>query len=146
MPLISVTRLRVRSWSYFPQFVLQSLKAARQAERSHGFLGGKLLRNRENAFWTMTAWKDEAAMNAFRIADAHGSVMPKLLNWCDEATVVHWQQETADLPSWQDAHRRMQNEGRRSKVNHPSPAQTSNHIPVPEASRIEMTLKQALRG
>lgn len=146
MSLISVTRLRVRSWGYLPQFVLQSLKSARQAERSAGFLAGKLLRNRGNAFWTMTAWKDEAAMNAFRIAAAHGSVMPKLLNWCDEASVVHWHQETSDLPPWQDAHRRMQKEGRRSKVHHPSPAQTSNHIPAPEPSHIEMILKPAPKG
>jgi heme-degrading monooxygenase HmoA len=141
MPFISVTRLRVRSWGYLPQFAVQSLKSARQAERSAGFLGGKLLRNPKNTFWTMTAWNDEPAMNAFRSADAHGAVMRKLLHWCDEAAVVHWTQETSDLPSWQDAHRRMVKEGRPSKVNHPSPAQTSNQIPAPEPSRTELTLK-----
>jgi len=145
MPLVSVTRLRVRFWGYLPQFVWQSLKSARQAERSAGFLGGRLLRNPRNSFWTMTAWKDEAAMNAFRSAGAHGGVMRKLLDWCDEAAVVHWDQETSELASWQDAHRRMVNEGRRSKVNHPSPAQASNHIPAPEPSRIEMTLKTVLK-
>lgn len=143
MSLISVTRLRVRSWGYVPEFAWQSLKSARQAERSGGFLGGRLLRNPKNAFWTMTAWKDEMAMNAFRTAGAHGDVMRKLLNWCDEAAVVHWRQETLDLPSWQDAHVRMVKEGRPSKVNHPSPAQMSNHIPAPEPSRVEMTLKPA---
>jgi heme-degrading monooxygenase HmoA len=141
MPLISVTRLRVRSWGYLPQFALQYLKSAKQAERSAGFLGGKLLRNPKNTFWTMTAWKDEPAMNAFRSAGAHGAVMRKLLTWCDEAAVVHWTQETSDLPSWQESHARMVNEGRPSKVNYPSPSQTSNHIPAPEPSRIELTLK-----
>src|SRR5450755_3707596 len=119
MPLISMTRLRVRSWGYFPAFAWQSVKSARQAERSAGFLSGRLLRNPKNVFWTMTAWKDETAMNAFRGAGAHGGVMRKLLNWCDEATVVHWDQETSELPSWQEAHRRMVKEGRRSKVNCP---------------------------
>jgi hypothetical protein len=94
----------------------------------------------------MTAWKDETAMNAFRIARAHGDVMRELLNWCDEAAVVHWDQEISELPSWQDAHRRMVTEGRRSKVNYPSPAQTSNHIPAPEPSRIELTLRSALKA
>jgi|ERR1039458_766332 heme-degrading monooxygenase HmoA len=143
MPLISVTRLRVRSWGYIAEFVWQSLRSARQAERSPGFLGGRLLRNPKNVFWTMTAWKDETAMNAFRTAGAHGGVMRKLLHWCDEAAVVHWPQETSDLPSWQEAHGRMVKEGRPSKVNYPSPAQVSNHIPVPEPSRIEMTLTPA---
>ena len=145
MPLISVTRLRVRSWGLVPQFAVESLKSARQAERSAGFLGGRLLRNPNNVFRTMTAWNDEAAMNAFRSAGAHGRVMRKLLTWCDEAAVVHWNQESRELPSWQDSHLRMVKEGRPSKVNHPSPDQTSNRMPAPEPSRIELTLKAPLR-
>ena len=82
MALISVTRLRVRSFGYLPSFLWETLKAMRQAEHSPGFLGGKLLRNAKNAFWTLTAWKDEAAMNAYRTGGAHRGVMPKLLSWC----------------------------------------------------------------
>jgi Antibiotic biosynthesis monooxygenase len=145
MPLISATRLRVRSWRFFPQFAIESLKSARQAERSPGFLGGRLLRNPRNAFWTITVWKDEAAMNAFRIAAAHRAVMPSLLDWCDEAAVVHWNEEVSEVPSWQDAHRHMLNEGRQSKVRYPSPAQKSNHIPAPEPSRVELILKPVLK-
>ena len=78
--LISVTRLRVRSFGYLPRFVRETLKATRQVEHSPSFLGGKLLRNAKNAFWTLTAWTDEAAMNAYRTGGAHRSVMPKLLN------------------------------------------------------------------
>lgn len=146
MAFVSVTRLRVRSFGYLLQFAWQTLLSARQAERTSGFLGGRLLRNAENTFWTITAWKDETAMNAYRIAGSHRSVMPKLLNWCDEAAVVHWNQETSVLPSWEDAHRRMVKEGKPSKVNYPSPAQASNHIPEPEPSRFERTLSPRLRS
>jgi hypothetical protein len=69
--------------------------------------------------------------------------MPRLLNWCDEAAVVHWNQEASELPSWQEAHRRMVKEGKLSKVNYPSPAQASNHILAPELGRVELTLKPA---
>jgi hypothetical protein len=146
MALISVTRLRVRSFGYVLQFVWEALKSARQAEHSSGFLGGRLLRNPENAFWTLTAWEDEKAMNAYRSGGAHRRVMPKLLIWCDEVTVVHWNQEFSELPSWQEAHRHMLKEGKLSKVNHPSAAQVANHIPVPEPSRIERTLKPVIRS
>jgi hypothetical protein len=71
--------------------------------------------------------------------------MPKLLTWCDEAAVVHWNQETSELPSWEEAHRRMVREGKLSKVKYPSLAQASNQIPAPEPSRIERTLKPALK-
>ena len=141
MALISVTRLRVRSFGYLPQFLWETSKAMRQAEHSPGFLGGKLLRNAKNAFWTLTAWTDEAAMNAYRTGGAHRVVMPKLLSWCDEAAVVHWTQESLALPSWQTAHQHMLTQGKPSKVNHPSPAQVRNQIPVPEPSCIERTLK-----
>jgi hypothetical protein len=145
MPLISVTRLRVRSLGYLLQFIWEALKSARQAEHSSGFLGGRLLRNAKNAFWTLTAWKDETAMNAYRTGGAHRGVMPKLLIWCDEAAVVHWNQESSEIPSWQEAHQHMLKEGKQSKVNYPSPAQAANHIPVPEPSRIERRLKPVAR-
>lgn len=143
MALISVTRLRVRSFVYLPSFLWYALRSNRQVGRSSGFLGGRLLVNAKSVFWTMTAWKDEAAMNAYRTGGAHRKAMPKLLIWCDEAAVVHWEQEAAELPSWEEAHRRMVVEGKLSKVNHPSPTQVLNQIPVPEPSRTEQTLKPA---
>jgi hypothetical protein len=70
-------------------------------------------------------------MKAFMLAGPHAKVMRRLSEWCDEAAVVRWQQESDQQPDWREAHRRMQSEGRRSKVNHPSPAQASFQIPVP---------------
>jgi heme-degrading monooxygenase HmoA len=143
MGFISVTRLRVRSFVYLPQFFWYTIWSIRQAERSSGFVGGGLLRNTKNVFWTVTAWKDEAAMNAYRSGGAHRGAMPKLIHWCDEAAVVHWTQESSEIPIWQELHRRMVEEGRLSKVNHPSPDQASKHIPAPEPSRVEQKLKPA---
>jgi len=143
MPFISLTRLRVRSWRYLPQFVWHSLKAASQAKRSEGFLGGRLLIEARSTFWTVTAWKDEATMRAYRNAGAHGAVMPSLMDWSDEASVAHWTQDTSEIPGWQDLHRRMVDEGRLSKVRHPSPAQESKQIAAPKPGRIEQVLKPA---
>jgi hypothetical protein len=47
----------------------------------------------------------------------------RLPEWCDEAAPVHWVQEADRPPSWAEAHRRLQGEGRRSRVSHPSEAQ-----------------------
>jgi hypothetical protein len=143
MALISVTRLRVRSFIYLPQFFWHAFTSMRQAERSSDFLGGRLLVNAKNVFWTMTAWKDQAAMNAYRTGGAHRRAMPKLLNWCNEAAVAHWTQESLEIPSWREAYQRMAEEGKPSKVNHPSPDQLSNHIPAPEPTRIERIIKPA---
>jgi Domain of unknown function (DUF3291) len=143
MAFISVTRLRVRSVLLLPSFLWQTLKTTHQTRRASGFLGGRLLPESRSVFWTLTAWEDGAAMNAFRTQGAHGGVMPKLIEWCDEASVVHWTQETDTLPSWGEAHLRMLKEGRLSKVKYPSPAHLAHEIPAPRVGRIERILHPA---
>ena len=128
MALISVTRLHLRSLRYFPPFVWYTLTSARQAQRAPGFLGGVLAGDRAFGSWTITAWTDEAAMRAYRNTGAHFRAMPKLLRWADEASFVHWQQESPRLPAMEEALRRLVAEGRRSKVNHPSPAHAAQRI------------------
>jgi len=120
MPIVSVTRLRVRSWILLPVFFMRALRIGQQAKKAPGNLAVKVLNDRRRAFWTCTSWESEAAMRAFMLASPHGPAMRKLLEWCDEASLVHWSQPGAELPTWIEAHRRMQREGRMSKVNHPS--------------------------
>jgi len=125
MPIISITRLHLRAQRYFPMFFVYSLASALQARRSDGFLGGALGNDAERGAWTMTAWRDEAAMRAFRNRGLHLRAMPRLLKWCDEASFAHWTQNDATLPMPAEAHRRMRADGRMSKVSHPSAAQAA---------------------
>ena len=135
MPIVSITRIRVRSWSYLPALFVQTLRIARQAARADGSLAVTLLRDRRNTFWTSTSWSSESSMKAFMHAKPHGPTMRRLLDWCDEAALVHWTQPGAELPSWGEAHQRIQHEGRPSKVNHPSAAHTAHAFPAPTAGR-----------
>ena len=132
MPSVSITRLRVRKWRYLPSFIVWSLRSSKQAQRAAGNLGVWLLRDEHNAFWTKTLWRDDAAMRAFMLSDPHKSAMPKLLEWCDEASLVRWSQADGTPPSWDEAHRRLQLEGRQSKVNHPSAAHQALRFPAPK--------------
>jgi hypothetical protein len=52
---------------------------------------------------------------------------------CDEAAVVHWTQDSPELPTWPEACQRLKKEGRRSKVNHPSAAHSAYEFPAPLA-------------
>jgi heme-degrading monooxygenase HmoA len=131
MPVVSITRLRVRSWRFLPVFMIQALRSVRQAASAQGNLVATVLRDRNKTFWTRTIWTTEAAMKSFMQSGAHGKVMRKLLEWCDEAALVRWTQDTSDIPTWQEAHRRLQAEGRRSKVNHPSAAHDAYIIAEP---------------
>ena len=121
MAFISVTRLRLRSARFLPGFVVRTFWARRQVQTADGFCGGSLLGDRHWTFWTLTAWDSMDSMRGYRAAGAHRAAMPRLLDWCDEASVVHWEQPDEALPSWTYADARMRREGRASKIRHPSP-------------------------
>lgn len=132
MSFISVTRLRLRSARYLPPFLWHTLRSLRQARRAPGNLAAKTRRAADGAYWTLTAWDAADAMRAYRNSGAHKAAMPKLVDWCDEASVGHWEQESAALPDWREAHRRMLETGRLSKVKHPSARQSTGEMPAPE--------------
>lgn len=141
MAVVSVTRLRVRSWRFMPGFIFSALRIGKQTAEAEGCLAAKVFRDRRNAFWTLTCWESETAMKAFMAAGPHGAAMRKLMEWCDEASVAHWVQEGSELPSWGEAHRRMLRHGRASKVNHPSDAQKAFRINEPDETRRDRRLK-----
>ena len=121
MAFVSITRLRIRSLRFMPQFLVQTFRTERQIGRASGFVGGSLLADRKRTFWTMTLWRNQGDMRAYITSGAHLKAMPKLLDWCDEASVVHWTQDDPIAPDWLEADRRMRTEGRPSKVHNPSP-------------------------
>jgi hypothetical protein len=120
MPFIGVTRLKLRSIRFLPPFAIAALRIVRQVGKAPGFLGGSLLTDRAWTFWTMTAWDSQETMRRFMTTGSHGAAMPRLLDWCDEASVVHWAEPGETLPSWPEADKRMRESGRPSKVRNPS--------------------------
>ncbi len=132
MVVVSITRLRVRSWRYLLPFILFALRSAWQARTAEGNLAVSLLKDSNKAFWTCTVWRTEEAMKTFMLSGPHRQAMPRLLDWCDEAALVHWAQENDQKPGWYEAHRRLRQQGRRSKVRYPSSAQERYEIPQPK--------------
>jgi len=129
--IISVTRLRLRSLRFLLPFIVYSFRSMRQVKRSPGNIAADAMRDQHGGFWTRSVWHDVESMRAFMTSGAHRQAMPKLLDWCDEAALVHWEQDTPALPEWDEAHRRLVTQGRRSKVRHPSPAHETLDVPVP---------------
>lgn len=134
MPFISVTRLRIRSIRFLPFFALQILQTRRQVRRARGFRDGSLLPDRAWVFWTLTAWDSQASMKQYMTTGAHRKAMPSLINWCDEASVVHWETPNETLPSWNEADRQMRASGRASKVRYPSSDHASLDYRPPRTS------------
>ncbi|CAN7335066.1 DUF3291 domain-containing protein [Trinickia sp. LjRoot230] len=112
MPVISVTRLHVRSWRQVPRVLLATLGAAWQARGSHGNLAVSVFSETYDCYWTRTVWRDEASMMAYVQTGLHRRIMSRLTAWCDQSSVVHWQAPVAVLPPWPQAHRRLSEDGR----------------------------------
>jgi hypothetical protein len=121
MIFVSLTRLRIRSVRFLPLFLLYAIRSNKQVSKALGFQTGKLLNDRNWTFWTMTASDSQESMSAFMTSGTHKQAMPHLMHWCDEASVAHWTQPEAALPTWEEADQRMRETGRSSKVLHPSP-------------------------
>jgi hypothetical protein len=134
MAFIAVTRLRVRSVRFLPAFAVHFLRTRRQVRQSSGFRGGSVLPGRQWTFWTMTAWDSQESMRRYMTTPPHRTTMPYLLDWCDEASVVHWDQPEDALPSWLEAHRRMGENGRASQVRNQSPQHATLSYPAPRIS------------
>ena len=60
--------------------------------------------------------------------------MPWLSLMCNEASVVHWEQEELALPDWQIVHKRMSENGRFYNLPNPSKNHAELYIPLPEIS------------
>ena len=120
MAFNSITRLRLRSLFTLAAFARETRAIAAQAAAAPGFLSGAVLAEGRLVFWTRTAWADEESMKAFRESGAHRASMPKLIEWCDEASVAHWQGEPE--PDWDAIYARMVGEGRPSRVKRPTKA------------------------
>lgn len=137
MPVITVTRFRLRSRNPvgFALFAWHTWRSGRQAERTPGFLGGRLAADRDRAFWTVTAWSDAKAMHGFRGSGDHRRAMRGMRvldRYCDEAATVTWSSPSGQLPDEATMHARMQESGRFLRLRRPSPGHSDRQIAPPD--------------
>jgi hypothetical protein len=143
---VSVTRLHLRSWRFFPSFALYTFRSTRQVKGSAGFLAGVLAGDARRGSWTITLWESDAQMRAFRNSGPHRQAMVRLLAWCDEASFVHWDTEHAALPTMEDAFQRLRDTGRTSKVYHPSAAHQAGRTVGDAVPQVGYTIRSFDRG
>jgi len=141
MPVISVTRLKLRSLWFLPQFLWISNFINRQIVKASGFHRGRVFVDKGLTFWTTTAWNDEAGMQGFRDSGAHKRAMSRLPKWCSEGTSVHWNQDHDQLPDWNAAYDRILKNVRVTYVKAPSDRHKEKRFP---ASRPSSKVRQEL--
>ncbi len=131
MPVIVVTRLRLRDPAFFDHFFASAVAAMEQAKNSEGNLGADVLAEANNTYWTRTAWQQRDSMNAFVGSEPHLSIMGRLDDWCDEATFVDWEQSSPVLPDWQDSYGRIVADGQTANLTNATDAHQARDFPAP---------------
>jgi hypothetical protein len=131
MALIVVTRLRLRDPAFFDEFLASALAVVEQARNAEGNRGADVLVDANNVYWTRTAWQDPGSMQAFVSDEPHLSTMPRIDEWCDEATFVDWEQASVALPDWQASFERLVTEGQVAGLINPSDSHAARAFPRP---------------
>ena len=131
MPVIVITRLRLKDPALFDEFFASAVAAVEQAQSSSGNLAADVLADASNTYWTRTTWQDRGAMHGFVGAEPHRGIMQRLDDWCDEATFVDWDQDDAELPDWQASYDRLIADGHVASLSQPSDAHQSRGFPAP---------------
>jgi hypothetical protein len=130
VPVVSITRARLRSIRFLLPFARCTLRCWWQARNKAGNLGVRLRKTRGLRFWTLTIWKDEDALKAYRDVLLRGKVVPRARHWFDENSAARWEQENMEMPRWEDAASRLKEHGHLYEVDHPSHTQKSGRIDI----------------
>ena len=131
MPVIAVTRLRLKDPALLDDFFTHAVSVIEQATNSEGNLGVDALAEAQNTWWSVSAWQSRSQMEAYVNTDPHQSTEALLDNWCDEATFVDWEQTGAALPDWQTNWRHLVADGKSAALTAPSAANDTRAFPAP---------------
>ena len=131
MPVIVVTRLRLRDPALLDEFFTAAVAAMEQAQKSDGNLGADALADANNAWWSVSSWQGRDPMQAFVGSEPHRSISMRLDHFCDEATFVDWEQASPDLPDWQTSWRHITADGKAAELTRPSGANQTRAFPPP---------------
>jgi quinol monooxygenase YgiN len=142
MPVIVVTRLRLRDPALQDEFFTDAVAAIEQAMKSEGNLGADALADANNAWWSVSAWQDRRLMRAFVTRQPHMAISVRMDHYCDEATFVDWEQASPDLPDWQTSWRHLTADGAVAELSHASAANQTRAFPAP----VEPSPSPAVRG
>jgi quinol monooxygenase YgiN len=100
--------LPLKSYWRIPHFFLYTAQVTKQLASAEGMLGYSVLaRPLSKQFWTLSAWKDDAALRTFVQYPPHVRIMTALTPHMGETKFVRWTVTGSQLPlRWDDALRR----------------------------------------
>jgi hypothetical protein len=106
--LALLSYLPLNSGWHIPRLLVHMVRIQRQLRTSSGLIGYSLgARLATKRFWTLSAWEDEGALQAFVAAAPHVTVMKELTPHMGATRFTRWTVKGSELPLlWADALKR----------------------------------------
>jgi heme-degrading monooxygenase HmoA len=100
--------LPLKSAWRIPWLVVYASRIQRQLSTSSGLIGYSLRAQlTAKRFWTLSAWEDAAALQAFVVGPPHVAIMKALAPYMGATRFARWNVKGSELPlTWLDALRR----------------------------------------
>lgn len=100
--------LPLASARHLARLIMYSVRIQRQLSTSPGLIGYSLAaRLAAKEFWTLSAWENETALQAFVAAPPHLTAMAAMAPYMGQTRFVRWSVKGAELPPrWNEALKR----------------------------------------
>jgi hypothetical protein len=94
-----ISRLTLKSFWTIPRFLIFGRQVEKQLADAKGLVGYSLQAEfSARRFWTLSVWRNEAALMDFVYALPHNRVMESLANHTSETGFMRWQIGSDQLP------------------------------------------------
>jgi hypothetical protein len=104
----SVTELRLRRWRDVPRLTADALRLRKHLKRHEGAVAlGLAAAPHRRTFWTLSLWRDDAALTGYRSEGTHAEVMRTYRGKLESSRSCRWTTGEQGLPKWRDAVRRL---------------------------------------
>lgn len=106
--VVMASRFRITSMRHVLPFFLDAMRIHAQARKADGAVGVSLEAHPlRREFFTLSAWRDRAALDAMVRAEPHRSIMKRQRAAMAEGVFRFWTAPAADPPTWADAKQRL---------------------------------------
>jgi heme-degrading monooxygenase HmoA len=111
--LVMASSLQLRSFLRIPGFFRAAMAIRQQSLRADGFVGLALNTSLpRRTFFTLSAWRDREALDAFVRSEPHQSYMRRYHPAMADSTFVFWNAQRDQLPpSWPQIRERLKAAG-----------------------------------
>jgi heme-degrading monooxygenase HmoA len=103
--VVMASRLPLRSYARIPSFIRATGRIRRQLATADGLVGYSLdARMAAKTFWTLSAWRDQAALDAFARSEPHHDLVAAIRPHMGPTTFVTWHSSGSEVPvKWERA-------------------------------------------